>query len=346
MSLILGAENFGQIFCATGARGFYGEGYPFHKLWKYTGMNWRGTGFSGKTLTLESRRGQEFGEPGNMPLEEDGVTPKELMPRSIWTSFRNGGEMVNAVGLAGFGARFYLQTGNFHRIKKPFSLSFMTLANDASGREAELREFCVLLRGYLPFKTSVVLQINFGCPNSGHDLSKFYSEICGLVEIAKSILGIPVIPNVNALMPTSVLVEIARIADGLWIGNTIPWKSTDQIDWSRYGERSPVRNQLDPIRWEWNEEKQMHLPVEMRKKDAIDGGLSSPVCLPITIEKVQDLRDSGVTVPIIAGNGIRTRKDISDLKEVRCNAVFVGSLAVVRPHRMKGIISFAHETFR
>lgn len=337
--------NFGTIFCATGSRGFCGEGYPFHKLWKHAGLCWKETGFSGKTMTRLPRRGPEFGEPGNMPLKKDGVTPQELLPRSIWTSFQNDGEMFNAVGLAGFGLEFYLKTGNLYKITDPFFISIMLMALDASGQEAELREICEIINRYKPFKAPIALQINYGCPNSGHKLDEYHSRICNQTEITKSLLGIPVVANVNALMPTDILIDVSRVADGLCIGNTIPWKGTDRIDWSRYGERSPIRNQLDPIRLEIDLENRQIIPVEKRSKDMIDGGLSSPVCLPLTIEAVQKLRDSGVKIPIIAGNGIRTTKDIFDLGKAGANAVFVGSLAVVRPLRMKGIISFAHHTF-
>ncbi len=317
--LTLNGIHFGPVFCATGARGFYGEGYPFHRFWKYAGMNWDGVGFSGKTLTLEPR-------VGNMPLEEDGVTPKEILPRCIWTDFRRGGEIINAVGLSNHGAYAYLMTGKYHTIEKPFFISFMALANDSSGREDELRRFCKLLLKYLPFKVAFALQLNFGCPNSGHSLSEFIGEIANMVQIAKSTLSgyqVPIVVNVNALMPTEVLVEVARTADALWIGNTIPWRGTEMIDWSQYGERSPIRR---------------------RGFDA-DGGLSSPLCLPFTEKKVWELRESGVTLPIIGGNGIRNTSDIQRLEEVGCNAVFIGSLALVRPMYMQMVVDKAYDVF-
>ena len=322
--LKLDGQSFGNIFCATGSRGFWGEGYPFHEYWKHFGMDWSGTGFAGKTLTLRSRE-------GNMPLEDDGVTPKEAFPRSVWTSFFNEGEMMNAVGLSNRGAAFYLRKGHYHDIKKPFFLSFMTLAEDASGREVELRDFCRLLLSYLPFRAPVALQINFGCPNSGHDLNEFYGEICKLVEMAKAMLRIPVVVNCNALMPTPVLIEVARIADALWIGNTIPWNATDKIDWSRYGDVSPVRSKLDP--------------KGARKEEKIDGGLSSPVCLPFTLQKIKELRDSGVNTPIVGGNGVRTIHDVIDLSSAGCDAIFIGSIAVVRPRRMQKIVSLSYQIF-
>jgi dihydroorotate dehydrogenase len=275
-------------------------------------MTWKRTGFAGKTLTLEPRRGKKFDEEGNMPLRDDGLTPEELFPRSIWVDFKNGGRMINVVGLSNFGADFYLRTGRYHSINEPFFLSFMPVAKDPSGREAELRAFCQLLVRHLPFRAPVALQINFGCPNTGHDPSEFYAEIYTLIETAKSLLGIPIVANTNALMPTAILIETARIADALWIGNTIPFGDKGAgryIDWSRFGEISPVRKRGLPA----------------------DGGLSGPECLPLTLEKVRDLRNGGVTIPIVGGNGIRTTEDLKKLYQTNYNTIFVGSLNIVKP---------------
>lgn len=314
--LKFGSTLFGSVFCATGARGFYGEGYPFHKFSRLAGMNWEGSGFSAKTMTL-------LHCPGNMPLKNNGVTPREFYPRCIWVNLRTG-EMMNAVGLSNFGMDFYLKLGHYQEITKPFSLSFMLRAEDASGREAEVREICRRLKPYLKsFRAPVMVHWNFGCPNSGHNLQEFYGEICSLMEIARAELGgTPILINTNALMPTPVFQEAARIVDGFVIGNTIPYKSTDQIDWSRYGDTSPIR----------------------RRGIQADGGLSSPKCLPLTIAKVQELRDSGIYKPIIAGNGIRTRSDVDTLFVAGADAIFVGSLAVVRPYALSAIIDYARLT--
>jgi dihydroorotate dehydrogenase len=321
-----GGDVFGPIFCATGSQGFFGEGYPFHRYWRYAGMTWQGVGLAGKTLTVDSRRGKEFGEAGNMPLQKDGTTPVELFPKSIWVDFRQGGEMMNAVGLSNFGAAFYLRTGRYHQIRRPFFISVMLVAEDPSGRQAELREFCQLLRRYLPFTAPVALQMNFDCPNSGHNPSEFHAEICGLIAQAKADLALPVVINTNALMPTAVFLEAARVADALWIGNTIPFgdqAASQDIDWSRFGTISPLH----------------------KRGIAADGGLSSPRCLSLTIRKVRELRASGITKPIVGGNGIRTLEDLDLLYRAGCDAVFVGSLAVLKPWRMPSIIRGAHELF-
>lgn len=318
--LTFNGTNFGPVFCAPGARGFYGEGYPFHKYWEHLGMNWSGTGFAGKTITLLPHQ-------GNMPLKSDGVTPQELFPRCIAVGFHHNGWMLNALGLSNFGTEFYLKSGEYHKLQKPFFLSFKCLAEDKAGREAELRDFCMWLNRYLPFRAPVALQLNEGCPNLENKPEAVQEEICQRVSIAQSLLDIPIMVNTNALMPTGILQEVARVADGLWIGNTIPWRAPETlgvIDWDVYGgEESPLR----------------------ARGLQMDGGLSSHQCFGFTALKVRYLRESGVKVPIVAGNGIRTQADVAWLRHCGADAVFVGSLAVVRPNRMSSVVGFAQSIF-
>lgn len=312
--------KYAPVYCATGARGFVGEGYPIHRYLKHIGMDWSGTGFSGKTLTLKPRK-------GNMPLKDDGMTPQELAPRCIVVKpLSHGGEILNAVGLSNFGAEHYLRMGMYQRMRDPFFISVLLDADNPAEQADELHAVCTLIKKYRPYQAPMALQINFGCPNSGHDICSFHGVICWLVEIAQAELGIPVLVNCNALMPTEVLREAARVADGLWIGNTIPWKASGTsilIDWNELGKMSPIR----------------------QRGFNADGGLSSHRCLPFTIQKIRELRDSGVHTPIVAGNGIRTVADITALKEVGANGVFIGSLALVRPWRMSEIIARATDIF-
>ena len=315
------------VFCATGARGFWGEGYPFHKIWRRFGMDWKGTGFSGKTMTLLPHRGKDFKEKGNMPLREDGTTPIEWFPKCIHVDFfRNGGEMFNAVGLASFGLEFYLRSGKLHTITDPFFISIALDSADPAGQEEELRDVCRIIGSYMPFRAPIAVQLNEGCPNNEHEICQAPKVISHRVEIVKSILGVPVWVNCNALMPTEVLKEVSRVADGLWIGNTIPWRAPEtvgRIDWDRYGDMSPIR----------------------ARGIAADGGLSSHQCLQFTVEKVAALCDNEVRAPIVAGNGIRTTDDIDVLHKAGANGVFVGSLAVVRPLRFQEVVAYATRVF-
>ncbi len=315
----LNNENWPVTYCATGARGFMMEGYPFHQLWTHFGMNWEGTGFSGKTMTLERRA-------GNMPLKADGMTPKQLFPGCIYVDFfRHGGIIVNAVGLSGFGLEFYLKQGVYQKLTAPFFISIALESKSSIEQEAEIVEICRLIKQYGPYGP-MAIQINYGCPNSDQDIGSFNDSICAQVSMVQARLNLPVFVNCNALMPIEVLTEVARVADGLWIGNTIPWRypGTDWlINWDTIGEISPIRKRGIPY----------------------DGGLSGERCLYFTQQKVEMLRDSGTRVPIIAGNGIRTLKDVDLLRKVGASGTFLGSVAVVRPQRMKSLISYSNLIF-
>jgi dihydroorotate dehydrogenase len=322
--LTLRKVNYGNIFCAVGARGFAGEGYPYHALWRFAGMTWENTAFAGKTMTLHTRE-------GNMPLKDDGMTPVEWFPKCIWGDLRNGGEMVNQVGLSNFGIKDYLRREVFNNLKKPFMISIMLMEQTAEGRKEELFEILHLLRHRMPSWVIWALQINFACPNTGHDNSAFYDEMASLVILAKEILvNVPIVANVNALMPTKLLVGIAEHADALWIGNAIPFGDpASTVNWKRFG----VNKDGKPIS-----------PLAERNPAWV-GGLSSPDCLYDTIEKVKDVRRAGVTIPIVAGNGIRTKECVLNLKRAGAQAVFVGSLGTVRPWRMRSIIKYSNQLF-
>jgi dihydroorotate dehydrogenase len=309
--------EFGKIFCAPGARNFFGDGYPFHKYWKHLGMTWDGTGFVSKTTTLQPRK-------GNMPLEVDSTMPEELFPKCIVVKPLSG-HVLNAVGLSGPGAANLLERGIWQAIRDPFSISFMSVAKTRPEREGELRDFVALLGRYLPFfQAQVALQINWACPNTGVYHQDLAEEVVVGWEIARG-LGIPLVANFNPVTPVEVLGAGALYYDALWIGNTIPW-GTKGIDWKKIfgSEISPLRSR----------------GIEQ------DGGLSGPVCLPFTIASVRKVREYiGSKVPIVAGNGIQKIQDLLPLQEVGASAVAIGVVGMVRPWAMKYIIEGAHSAF-
>lgn len=313
-----GLFEFGKIFCAPGARGFFGEGYPFHRYWKKFGMTWRGTSLAGKTWTLSSRS-------GNMPLEADGLTPREYFPRCIVVRPESG-HVLNAVGLSNFGTEFLLRHPRLYRIDKPFCLSFMSVSATKEERLADLREYVELMRSRFPrFQAMAALQINFACPNAGLHLEELRDEVCEVLEIAAA-LQVPLIPNFNPLVPVDILVSASRhpACSALWIANTIPW-GTPGIPWRRifWSTTSPL----------------------LKRGFAQQGGLSGPKCLPFTIRKVREAREAGITLPIVAGNGIQKVRDVKKLKDAGASAIAIGCVGVVRPWRMRKIIQTANEIF-
>lgn len=317
--------NFGHISCAVGALGFYGEGYPFHKWYKLLfyifGYSWKDYTFAGKTMTLKSRRGKAFNEPGNMPLKNDGVTPQELLPKSIWVEPKIGEHMLNCVGLAGFGIEYYLRLGHYQKMTQPYFISIMDM--DPENAIDEITQMCELIVQYLGNSNNSIygVQLNCACPNTDSKVSKIPTELIAKLQAMRNVLGenIPIIANFNALVNTSTLEAIDEFVDAYWIGNTIPaGADVPGIDWSRFN----VRMEND----EWKS------PLTDRDNRFPPGGLSGPLCFFPTREKVREMQESpNITKPIVAGNGIRSQQNVQDLYNAGAQGVFVGSGAVTKP---------------
>ncbi|MBP9827444.1 hypothetical protein KBC99_03130, partial [Candidatus Saccharibacteria bacterium] len=317
--LTLDGIDYGNIFCAPGALGFFGEGYPYHKFFRYAGMNWGSrlaqpgephhVGFVSKTITMPPRA-------GNMPMRSDRLTPRELLPKSVIVKFRSG-HVLNAVGLTGPGTEWALAQGRWQARTGPFMISFMSVADTPEERLEETRHFAKLIKAQkASFKAPFAIQTNRACPNSGHLPDDFYPETTEMLDILGEI-GVPIVVNYNPTVPTEVMVEtVAHDAcSALWIANTIPW-GDERIDWQEiFGTtESPIAAR--------------NLPVPG------GGGLSGPACLPMTVQCVINARRVGITKPIVAGNGIQCSGDARFVRTSGANAVAIGTVAMVRPWRM------------
>ena len=325
--LTLDGLNYGNIFCAPGAQGFFGEGYPYHKLFKPLGMDWGtdmpGTpmhcGFVSKTIVFPSR-------DGNMPLRSDRLTPQEwLIPRSIVIKPRTG-HVLNAVGLSGPGAEWALAQGRWQARTEPFMISFMSAAADPDQRLEETPKFVRLLQTYFDsFQAPFSIQANRACPNSGHIPDDFYPETTEMLDILGE-LRVPIVVNFNPTVPAEVMADTAAhwACSALWLANTIPW-GDERIDWEEiFGTaQSPIAARNLPVRG--------------------DGGLSGPACLPITVECVARARNADITKPIVAGNGIQRPEDVFRLRAAGADAVAIGTVGMMRPWRMRSIIRIANE---
>lgn len=326
---------FPNVWCAPGALNFFGEGWSYHRLLTLLGrlLPWlripfEKLGFVSKTTTLLDRA-------GNMPLEPDGVTPMERFPKSIQL-YPFSGHTLNAVGLSGPGAPYLLDQGKWQKRVDPFMISFMTVAQTKAERIEELRRFVELLLRHLPGfnPDTVALQLNFACPNTGHDLEERYAELQDMLDIAAS-LDIPIVVNFNPVVPTDVILIAERhpACDAIWIGNTVPW-GTPGIEWKRFNRlkrRLQRRPAASPLR---------HRGI------SVDGALSGPACLPLTIKKVEEARRAGVKKPIIAGNGIQKWQDLYLLWEAGASGVALGIVFMLRPWRGRRLIEAAEKQFQ
>lgn len=303
-----------RLFCAVGARNM-GKGYPFHHdprlPWHYL-MDWRGTNLALKTFTWEKN-------VGKMILSElDGVTPVDLFPRCIWANLWTG-DVLNNVKLSnpGLPALMELLMG----IDENFMMSAMTIGTTPEARQSEWGNILQLLAEERNnFRSKFVLQSNEGCPNSGHDLEQYWTETETRLEIAGS-YGIKIMLNYSPIAPLDLMLRTGNhpACLGLWVGNTIPW-GNPAIDWvARFGtDVSPlVTRGFQP------------------------GGYSGSLATPITEQKIADLRAAGYSRTIVAGNSIRTRRDVRKLGKY-ADGLSYGTGAIVRPQYMGAVKAAAN----
>lgn len=306
--------DYGPCLDASGVRGWFGEGYPYHHLLRPFGLNFEGSTFVAKTTTMHAR-------PGNMPLQEDGITPAEFRPRCIVVKpFK--GVVLNSVGLSGPGFKNLLDRYMWQIIKKPFFLSFMSVAGTPHERAAELTEFVRNLKRRLhELHDGVGLQINFSCPNTGLDPAELLDEVDMALDIAAE-LNIPIMPKFNILVPPIIACRIADhpACDAICVSNTIPFgKMADQINWRKlFGEKSPLA----------------HIG---------GGGLSGKPLLPLTAAWVRKARSIGIKKPMNAGGGILCPHDVDTLAMAGASSIFLGSIAILRGWRVAKTIRRAHE---
>lgn len=307
------------VFCAPGARGFFGEGYPFHRLSEMLGMTWKGTNFVSKTTT-------RYPHIGNMPLRKDGITPREFLPACI-TIKPLTGHVLNAVGLSGPGAVDLFERGLWQKLSEPFVLSFMAIGTSQDERLDEYRLFRNRLKGYLHRrllrKENLVLQLNLGCPNTTLSLENLYDEQAEALAVMKE-LDLTLTVNFNPLVPVALLrfLQDTGLCDGFWVCNTIPY------DRHSLGEKV-FGKKVSPL-------------VE---RGFSAGGISGPACLSFTAQTIKAARKAGVVVPIIGGNGIQWPRDVEVMKEAGASGISIGVVAMMRPWQMRRIITQGNTIF-
>lgn len=317
--IILRGIPFGKVFTASGTLNFFGEGWPFHQLFRHIpGFDFNSSVFIAKTTTL-------YPQPGNMPLTKD-LQPTRFLPDCIRV-YPAKAVVLNAVGLSGPGAHELFERGEWQKRKKTFAISFMAVGKNREDRIKETVSFANLLRSrLLNFAAKIGLEINISCPNTRHDPQELAIEASHLLKFA-AIADVPLILKVNALTPIETIKEIAErgFCDAIDCSNTIPYGAQpllpDKIEWKNlFGEKSPLH----------------HLG---------GGGLSGKPLLPIVARWIERVRTEGIKIPIIGGGGILSEKDVATLKDAGADAISIGSVAILRPWRVRGIIDYANRLF-
>lgn len=316
--------RFGPVWGASGVQNFHGQGWPYHALFKkYLGesFTFKGLTFVAKTTTLHRRE-------GNMPLDE-GYMPVEKWPKCIkilpfmWCR----GAALNAVGLSGPGAEalFECSAPSWLSKREPFFLSFMSTESDPEKRWEEFWAFVEMFIQYLPrFSGLVGLQHNVSCPNVGMGKQNLVREI----ELNANIMNqyapeVPYIVKISAQTPVEEMLEASQCIDGICVSNTLPWAALSLSTRLLYTGR--VRSPL-------------------RKYGG--GGLSGAGCLRRkTLSWIQQFRQHNRELYINGGGGILRRSHVRDFHDVGADSVSLGSVAFLRPWRMRDLIEEAQITF-
>jgi dihydroorotate dehydrogenase (NAD+) catalytic subunit len=308
--------EWGNVFNSSGARGWFGEGYWFHRAFLPFGLSYKDSTFVAKTTTLNPR-------PGNMPLTA-GYEPKEAVPRCIIVKPLKG-VVLNSVGLSGPGAKPLIDLwSEMLEMPRRFVVSFMSVAETGEERIREAGAFAKLMEPLVPKRgtLNLALQVNFSCPNTGVDVSK-YEALGSEMRVTLNIfggLGIPLMVKVNALFPVPILFDVAEkheACDAIVGSNTIPWGQLgDKIDWGGlFGKQNPIE-----------------------ARGFKGGGLSGKPLLPIVKDWISRARYYGITKPIIGGGGILSEHDADVLLDAGANAVELGAVSILRPWRVQSII--------
>ena len=298
--------DFGHVLDASGVRGWFGEGYSFHR-WVPFGLDFKGSTFVAKTTTLNPR-------PGQASMSRNGWRPRVIGQRAIRISWRKGAAL-NAFGLPGPGFRPLLDTGQWQRLSAPFFVSFRTVEQSLQDSLGEVRAFVQILKKELPnFAAPIGVQVNFSCPNVNprDHLANFASHLNEYQA-----LDVPIMVKLSAALPVELAIAVAEHqgCDALCVSNSIAWgELPDKIDWaSIFGDESPLA-------------------------EFGGGGLSGAPLLPVVAEWVREARLQGLRKPINAGGGILRSRDVDVLFKSGASSIFVGSVAILRGWRLQWII--------
>jgi len=313
----IGETNFSNCFLSSGSLNFFREGYWYDDWFRVLVPGFKAIDkatFVAKTTTLNQRA-------GNMPLDKS-FRPKELKPKCIKV-YPLKGVIINAVGLSGPGAKVLLDTGRWQKLIEPFFISFMAVGSSRTERIEEMKRFVNLLSGYQDrFVTVVGLQINISCPNTEHSTRDLADEAISFLKIASD-LGLPIDLKINTFVRNEIVKEVqdSRLCDVLTISNTIPYGS-EGINWEKlfpHGQ-SPLKN-------------------------LGGGGLSGKSILPLVLRRISELRAAGINLPIKGSGGILHIRDVDAMKAAGANAVEIGSVLILRPWRVAGIVARAAQIF-
>ncbi len=318
MKKLINGVDFGTVWAMSGFFNFYGQGWPYHKILKIFGINFKSVTFVSKTVTLLPRE-------GNMPLKKN-LMPVELIPKSVYLNFLHK-YALNAVSLSGPGADEIISSVKLHQKVKPFQLSFMSVADSEKERLNEFDGFIkILLREYPNYQAKIGIQLNVTCPNTEHNNPEI-KEILKMLDMCDPLIkkGITIILkiNVETSLKNILIFGEHRNCHGICTSNTVNFGNlSEKIDWKKlFPNGSPL----------------LKRNLNIRKP----GGLSGAPLLPLVIKQIKELRKAGFRKHINGGGGILHKNDVNKIIEAGADSISIGSVAFLNPFAIPGIIKRA-----
>lgn len=311
--LKLKGVDFRNVIIASGTLNFFGQGWRFHKLYRYIpGFSFNNATFVAKTCTYDYNE-------GCMKLNNN-LQPIYFLPDCIKVYFLKG-VVLNAVKLSNPGMRSLLWLNKWQKLRENFFLSIMAIKKTTDLRLDETRKIINLL-GKQNFSAKYGLEINF-CPNIEHSARKGAQETIAILKIASE-LGVPLVVKVDILTGFDYIKEVADsgLADAFSCTNTLKWGAlSDRINWKKI-----FGSDISPL------------------AKYGGGAMSGRYLLPLLAKWIYETKKQ-TNITLIAGGGILHKRDVKKLKEADADAVAIGTVAIIRPRRVQGIIDYANSLY-
>lgn len=325
------------VIASSGMMGFYGEGYPYHKIFRFLFpflFSFRWITFQSKTATADER-------VGNMELKSDGVTPVEFNPKCISENLIKG-VGVNNVSLSNMGIFKLLQKGIWQEMTKEIHLSVMLLGVTSKERTEEaivIRDVFILYKSEFEAK-KIFLHWNISCPNTGHDAQNAFIESFMDEYNILSQIGWPIIVKVAWDFPYNIAKKLNDLECiyGFDAINTIPFDAIPYEDKGKYFKYEKffyAKSYISPL-----DKYQEIFKFKGR------GGVSGKPIRKYALKWIIGARANGINKPIIGGGGILNPYNVWQFKKAGATAISPGSITFLRPWNLLPVTLTAKFLFR
>ena len=231
------------------------------------------------------------------------VKPREGNPQPrIWETPAG---MINNIGLENPGLDIVIKE------KIPFLSQFgVPIIVNICGER--MRDYIILAAKLNLVEEVSGLEVNISCPNVKKGGMSFGQDpkITGkLIGELRDITDLPLIVKLTPNVTDIVSVAKAAInagADAISLINTV---------------RARAKIRSGPHNGKW-----------------IIGGLSGPCVKPVALQKIAEIREAGLDIPIVGMGGITNLQDALEFFEAGVDAIAVGTATFVNPKTMEGII--------